>query len=268
MVNKKKLLMRLKVLSDGPVLSQFRSYILTILLFLINIDRFLSLKFLRPKKPEGEGKSVGIFSIFRPMFWYGSIFEMQVNKNIKKEGEYRPIHILCKGKLPICDSHSFKVNKISHPNVCRDCRLRNNVFYNLNGSEVVYIDDHIHDEKLENIFLQIDNLRSIQEAKCFKLDDIEFGDIAEMSVCRYFLRLTLDEEHLEIYKLFLKSIVMTYKATDEIIDTYNIEKNLLFNGRYVVHSGPIQAITSKKLPFCTYERSEQEKLLSERFPVF
>lgn len=253
-----------KIISDKGLFFRVRSLVLYFFLYIANFDIWVVSLIKTRKKHESSKKfDVAIFSLYRPIFWHGNIVEMSVNIESSRRG-CAPVHILCRGCLDVCDVHYYGSNKKNNPTICRDCHLRNRLFYSRNSASTIYIDDYLNSNLWGDEFANIDAITSIDEALGYHYKKLAFGKSAQLSVCRYYLRLTLRQEHLEVYKQFLRSAVKIYHAFDAMIKEQNFSNALIFNGRYITQNVPLSLFSSLKIPYSTYEFSDLQNVLFER----
>lgn len=246
--------------TDQGILLRVRSFVGYFLGIAVNLDWWILLRFRKPLKtvPLSREKYTGIISTYRPIFWHGNIFEMSINKAVREKGG-RPVHIVCRGVLEVCDVHTFKSDKLKNPMVCSDCRLRNDLYYGKNDAEVIYLDDMVEKEAMDENYRRIDQLQSIEAAMNYEYRGYAIGRWAHLSVCRYWMRLSLDDSHLEVYKRYLKSAAFLVEAYEIMFQRYDFDNFMIFNGRYVTFHVPLEIIKRKKIQFSTYEMGEQEK---------
>lgn len=249
----------LKSKTEKGMLFRLRSRALLALVYLCNLDQLL-LRKSRPTmaKPAGGKPRVGVLSMYRPLFWHGNIFEMQMNKKLQGE-DCTVVHILCRGALDVCDALFSQSNKKTNPSICRDCTARNKLFYAKNGAEVLWIDDFVSKDELREEYAKIAALDSIEAARGYVFQAKPFGNWVRLSVCRYFLRLGLNAEHLPVYKEFLRAAVLLQVGYERILEKYHFDRFLIFNGRYSTFQIPLRLFESRQIPYATYELSEQER---------
>lgn len=204
-------------------------------------------------------KLVGVLSLYRPLFWHGKILESQMGHALKAEGK-QIVSVLCGGFMEACDIQSLGSNKQNNPTLCADCRLRNQLFHKQDDTSVIYLDQYVDKAALAPVFAQIDGLNTIEALRGFEYGGLPIGRITRLSVCRYHLRLRLDESHVPVYKRYLRSAVMLHQAFSKLLDTFEFERFLIFNGRYVTFNVPLKLVEQRGIPFASYEFSEQDRL--------
>lgn len=257
---KKKLFNFFKSRTDQGRLLQIRSIVGYILDYVLNFPLWLKVTLFTPGAKPKTGETIGILSMYRPIFWHGNLFETHLNKNLEKKG-FRPIHILCGGVLQICDVHTHKSDKSENPVICADCRLRNKLYYGRTKSETLHIERFIDTKALAVEFRNIDQLKNIDAALKYIYNGDPLGRWSHLSICRYWMRLTLNDQHLTTYKRFLKSAVMLYQAFTKMLQEHTFQNFLIFNGRYSTYRIPLEIIKRRKIKYSTYEMGEQEKFM-------
>lgn len=258
-------LRKIKWISDQGFLLRVRSRLLHWGVQLSNFDRLLALPFksslqLSASAPPSPKKKIAILSSYRPIFWHGNIFETQLVKALEKEG-YEPIHILCHGFMETCDAQFFKSNKDNNPIVCQDCVLRNKLYHTTNNSKHMFIDPYVDWTEVEKIRPQINAITDVQDAIAFTYKSLPIGKWCHLSVCRYFLRLTLDQpEHLKTFKKFLISSITLNTAFTKIFQRFDFQNFVFFNGAYPSWRIPLETVRAAGKDFWSYEFSERERI--------
>jgi hypothetical protein len=219
---------------------------------------FSPVRKLDPANPPANAV-VGVLSLYRPLFWHGKIFESQMGHLLKAEGK-QIVSVLCGGFMEACDIQSLGSNKQNNPTLCSDCRLRNQLFHKKDDTTVVYLDKYVDRTALAPVFAQINSLKTIEALRGFEYGGMPLGKITRLSVCRYHLRLRLDDSHVPVYQRYLRSAVMLHQAFSKLIDTFEFERFLIFNGRYVTFNVPLKLVERRAIPFASYEFSEQDRI--------
>jgi hypothetical protein len=256
----RKLLDFVRSRTENGIFLRIRSLFLYVGFFVVNFPVSAARNKSSRNLNKLKNSTVVIVSIYRPIFWFGNLFEAQFNKILKRRGR-DSVHILCDGILDVCDSQFVKVNKNTNPLICSDCRMRNKVFYKKNNINTIALDQFVSLSDLEASFKSIDKISSLEQAIEFRYKDIDLGKLSRLSVCRYWLRLTLDHRHVSTYKKFLKSGVILHEALGNILREGKVADALIFNGRYVTSRIPLEVCNSQGVSFSTYEVSEQQRVL-------
>lgn len=245
--------------AEGP-LFRIKNILLFGIFLAVNVRPLLRCLLRRPVTRNPGGNLVGILSMYRPIFWHGPIFEMHVYRWLEARG-YAPVFLVCRGLADVCDSQFFQANSSNNPLLCVDCRARHDAYFQGNGVRVQVLDSYCDPAGIAADIERIDRIRSVEEASVYRYKGLPLGEIARLNVCRYFLRLSLDDRHVEVYKRHLRAGVKLYSAFSRFLDTHRCENFLIFNGRYLMHAVPLALIRQANLPFTTYEMGDKESFL-------
>ncbi len=259
-MDKVKILNWIKSKTDSGWVFRLRSRLLLVTLYLANLDILFRMFWFerRSKQRFDDNGKLGVLSMYRPIFWHGNIFETQVNKAAARHG-LSSVHILCRGVLEVCDTLFQDSNKDNNPTVCKDCVLRNRLYYSRNELQTLWLEEYVDSKEVESQRQIIASIQSIDEATRFEYAGLPVGRMVRLSVCRYFLRLGLGPDHLPVYKKFLVSAVTLHSAFTRLLEREKFSRFLIFNGRYATYNIPLAILAQKGIPYATYELSEQER---------
>jgi hypothetical protein len=262
MSTRKNFISAVKSVSETGLLFRIRTLLVHLATFVLNLD-FL-VKFVLRKKPaldkQKSSVRIGVLANYRPIFWHGSIFEMQLAKLSEARGAI-PTFIHCGGAPEVCDVQFYRSNKETNPTLCQNCKIRNKAFAAANDVNSMVIDDFIDATTLQPDLDRVNAISTIAEASAFVHDQIPMGTYARLSTARYFLRMTLEQQHLDVFKKYLRSLIRIHNGFSRLLQQNHFDSFLVFNGLYSTFRVPLDLMQRHGIKVSTYEMSEQERFL-------
>lgn len=150
---------------------------------------------------------------------------------------FRPIIVICDGKLEICTHDRIGKNRKIIPMFCSSCYKHYDYIEKITGIEVIRFSDYYNSEKGDVIVKSqkklLSKINSIDDLENFTYNNFPLGHLTREGVLRYFYRGNLinNKETIGVYKKYIISSLKTYLIANNIFDSVKgISKTILFNG--------------------------------------
>lgn len=169
---------------------------------------------------------------------------------------YYPIFLVCDKILPICNNERVFKTRKENKLLCSSCYGTYPFIAKKTGAEFVSLSNFLKKDNLKEIE-EINKINNLDDCLLYTYQNYNLGKIAKKSVLRFFLtsKLSNTNEHVEIYKKFLKSLVLFVNGWENLIKYLDIKPKLLliYNGTLSFESYLREYCYNESINYITHE---------------
>jgi len=184
------------------------------------------------------------------------LWSFAIAKKMEEQG-YKTKFIICDKILPICSNQ--RIHKTSNDDkfLCSNCYNGYDYIAKLSKAEFILLSHHVDEKELNEEYLKVDKLNSIEECKSYEYEDYKIGESNYSSVLRFFQTGEMKNtvEYINNYKQFLKAGILFVRGWHKMLDENKLNPDILliFNGVLSIDSIVVEYCKKQSIKYVTHE---------------